>query len=55
MLPEKFHSLPLEQQIGQFLFIGLPGPELDQQTRDLITEVQPGGVIMIEACDAPLG
>jgi len=46
MLPEKFHSLPLEQQIGQFLFIGLPGPELDQQTRDLITEVQPGGVIM---------
>lgn len=46
MLPEKFHSLPLEQQIGQFLFIGLPGPELDQETRDLITEVQPGGVIM---------
>ena len=46
MLPEKFHSLPLEQQIGQFLFIGLPGTELDQQTRDLITEIQPGGVII---------
>jgi beta-N-acetylhexosaminidase len=46
MLPEKFHSLPLEQQIGQFLFIGLPGTELDQQTRDLITETQPGGVII---------
>ena len=46
MLPEKFHSLPLEQQIGQFLFIGLPGTELDQQTRDLITETQPGGVIV---------
>jgi len=46
MLPEKFHSLPLEQQIGQFLFIGLPGTELDQETRDLITEVQPGGVII---------
>ena len=46
MLPEKFHSLPLRQQIGQFLFIGLPGTELDQQTRDLITETQPGGVII---------
>jgi beta-N-acetylhexosaminidase len=46
MLPEKFHSLPLEQQIGQFLFIGLPGTELDQETRDLVTEVQPGGVII---------
>lgn len=46
MLPEKFHSLPLEQQIGQFLYIGLPGTELDQQTRDLITEIQPGGVII---------
>ncbi len=46
MLPEKFHSLSLEQQIGQFLFIGLPGTELDAETRDLITEVQPGGVII---------
>src|SRR5215510_2382783 len=46
MLPEKFHSLPLEQQIGQFLFIGLPGTELDDDTRDLIKEVQPGGVII---------
>ncbi|HJT65367.1 MAG TPA: glycoside hydrolase family 3 N-terminal domain-containing protein [Pyrinomonadaceae bacterium] len=46
MLPEKFHSLSLEQQIGQFLFIGLPGTELDAETRDLVTEVQPGGVII---------
>ena len=46
MLPEKLYSLPLEQQIGQFLFIGLPGTEIDAQTRDLITEVQPGGVII---------
>ena len=46
MLPEKFHSLSLEQQIGQFLFIGLPGTELDAETRDLVSEVQPGGVIM---------
>jgi beta-N-acetylhexosaminidase len=46
MLPEKFHSLSLEQQIGQFLFIGLPGTEVDQETRDLVSEVQPGGVII---------
>jgi beta-N-acetylhexosaminidase len=46
MLPEKLYSLPLEQQIGQLLFIGLPGTELDQQTRDLITEIQPGGIIV---------
>ena len=46
MLPEKLYSLPLEQQVGQFLFIGLPGTELDAETRELVTEVQPGGVII---------
>jgi len=46
MLPENLYALPLEQQIGQFLFIGLPGTELDSETRALIEEVQPGGVII---------
>lgn len=46
MLPENLYSLPREQQIGQFFFIGLPGTELDSATRDLVTEVQPGGVII---------
>jgi beta-N-acetylhexosaminidase len=46
MLPEKLYALPLEQQIGQFLFIGLPGTELDAETRALIEEVQPGGIII---------
>jgi beta-N-acetylhexosaminidase len=46
MHTESLYSLPLEQQIGQFFFIGLPGTELDNATRDLITEVQPGGVII---------
>src|SRR5687768_8709318 len=46
MLPEKLHALPLEQQIGQFLFIGLPSTELDAETRDLIAETQPGGIII---------
>ncbi len=46
MLAEKLYALPLEQQIGQFLFIGLPGTELDADTRALIEEVQPGGIII---------
>jgi beta-N-acetylhexosaminidase len=43
---ESLLSLPLEQQVGQFFYIGLPGPELDAETRALIQEVQPGGVII---------
>jgi len=46
MVPEKLYALPLEQQIGQFLFIGLPGTELDADTRALIEEVHPGGIII---------
>jgi beta-N-acetylhexosaminidase len=46
MASDSIHSLPLEQQIGQFFFIGLPGTELDQETRALVTEVNPGGVII---------
>ena len=46
MLPENIYSLPREQQIGQFLFIGLPGPELDAETHALINDVKPGGVII---------
>jgi beta-N-acetylhexosaminidase len=43
---ESFLLLPLEQQIGQFFYIGLLGPELDADTRALIQEVQPGGIII---------
>src|SRR6266853_4724544 len=39
-------SLPLEEQIGQFFFIGLPGTELDEEARALIEEVKPGGIIL---------
>src|SRR5258705_7071614 len=46
MLADTLYSLPLEQQIGQFFFIGLPGTELDDETRELITEITPGGVII---------
>src|ERR1700738_4703613 len=43
---DNFYSLPLEQQIGQFFFIGLPGTELDDEARSLIEEIKPGGIIL---------
>jgi beta-N-acetylhexosaminidase len=46
MLVENLFALPLEQQIGQFLFIGLPGTELDAESRALVEYVKPGGVII---------
>jgi beta-N-acetylhexosaminidase len=46
MPSDKLFSLPLEQQVGQFFFIGLPGTEIDQDARELIQEIQPGGIIL---------
>jgi len=46
MTAKSLSSLPLEQQIGQFFFIGLPGTDLDGETQALLREIQPGGVIM---------
>lgn len=46
MPTDTFSSLTLEQQIGQFFFIGLPGTEVDDATRELLLEIQPGGVII---------
>ena len=43
---ESLLSLPLEQQVGQFFYIGLSGPVLDAEARALIEEVKPGGVII---------
>ena len=45
-MPLELHSLPLEQQVGQFFYVGLPGTELDAATRELLEEVKPGGVII---------
>ena len=39
-------SLPLERQIGQLLYIGLPGTEFDEEARSLVEEISPGGVII---------
>ena len=46
MSSDSLHSRPIEQQVGQFFYIGLPGTELDAETRALIEEVQPGGIII---------
>jgi beta-N-acetylhexosaminidase len=46
MPSDSLYALPLEQQVGQLLYIGLPGTELDAETRELIKHVQPGGVIL---------
>ncbi len=55
MPSDQLYSLPLEQQIGQFFFIGLSGTELDEEARELIEEVKPGGIILfgrnVEAAD----
>lgn len=40
------NSLSLEQRVGQFFFIGIPGPDLDAPTRELLDAVQPGGVCL---------
>jgi len=36
----------LDAKIGQLFMIGLPGPEMDQETAALIREHNPGGVIL---------
>src|SRR5215468_11616606 len=46
MTADPLLSLPFEQQIGQFFFIGLPGTDLDDTARAVIDEVKPGGVII---------
>jgi beta-N-acetylhexosaminidase len=39
-------SLSLEHRLGQMLFVGIPGPVLDEETRRLLQTVQPGGIIL---------
>src|SRR5437868_3269286 len=46
MPSDQFLSLPFEQQIGQFFFIGLPGKTIDSEARELIEEIKPGGIIL---------
>jgi beta-N-acetylhexosaminidase len=45
-MTDKLTSLTLEQKVGQLLYIGLPGTEFDAETRSLVEDIQPGGVII---------
>ncbi|HEX8922634.1 MAG TPA: glycoside hydrolase family 3 N-terminal domain-containing protein, partial [Pyrinomonadaceae bacterium] len=39
-------SLSIKRKAGRLLFIGLPGTRLDRRLRQLLSEVQPGGVVL---------
>jgi beta-N-acetylhexosaminidase len=39
-------ELTTAEKIGQLFFIGIPGPEIDEQTKILLDTVQPGGVCL---------
>ena len=39
-------SLTISQKVGQLFFIGIPGPEIDGPTGDLLERIQPGGVCL---------
>ena len=39
-------ELPVEQKVGQLFFIGLPGPELDDQSKKILADISPGGVCL---------
>jgi len=43
---EQILSLPIEKKIGQLFFIGIPGAELDDNSRALLNEISPGGVCL---------
>lgn len=43
---EQILSLPLEKKIGQLFFIGLPGIEIDESSRELLEEISPGGICL---------
>jgi len=45
-MTQPLDSLPLPQKIGQLFFIGIPGADLDEATRELLDEIQPGGVCL---------
>lgn len=46
MTPVDPAVLTIDQKIGQLFFIGIPGPEFDGPTQELIEEIRPGGVCL---------
>jgi beta-N-acetylhexosaminidase len=46
MVISDLNSLSVAERVGQLFFIGIPGPELDAATKELIEEVKPGGICL---------
>jgi beta-N-acetylhexosaminidase len=38
--------MTINERMGQFLYVGIPGPTVDAETRALLEEIQPGGVVL---------
>lgn len=45
-MTDHFRALTTEQKVGQLFFIGIPGPEIDAATADLLSEISPGGICL---------
>ena len=41
-----FSGLSIEEKVGQLFFIGIPGPQADDITRQLVEHVRPGGICL---------
>lgn len=41
-----FENLSPKQKIGQLFFIGLPGTEIDEKTKNLLETISPGGICL---------
>jgi beta-N-acetylhexosaminidase len=39
-------DLTIEQKVGQLFFIGIPGPEFDSKTAELLNIISPGGICL---------
>ena len=39
-------SLSIKQKVGQLFFIGIPGPEFDIDTKQMLADIEPGGICL---------
>ena len=46
MTESSLRELTIEEKVGQLFFIGIPGPEIDAVTSDLLSHVMPGGICL---------
>ncbi|CAN5283617.1 beta-N-acetylhexosaminidase [soil metagenome] len=45
-MTDLIQPLSTEQKIGQLFVIGIPGPEIDVETTELLDEIDPGGICL---------